>query len=64
VPTGRQLPPPCILAGAIHRKWHASHASGANDALPAATAASTGGRIYTTNGNRCPMPDIALLKAW
>jgi predicted nucleic acid-binding protein len=52
------------LAGAFYRKWHPSHAIDANDALLAATAASTGGKIYTLNLKHYPMPDVATLKAW
>ncbi len=52
------------LAGAFYRKWHPSHAVGANDALLAATAASTGGKIFTLNLKHYPMPDVAVLKAW
>lgn len=52
------------LAGAFYRRWHPSHAIDANDALLAATVASTGGRIYTRNVKHYPMPDVAVLKAW
>ncbi len=52
------------LAGAFYRRWHPSHAIDANDALLAATAASTGGKIYTLNLKHYPMPDVPALKAW
>jgi len=52
------------LAGTFYRRWHPSHAIGANDALLAATAASTGGKIYTRNVKHFPMPDVPVLKAW
>lgn len=52
------------LAGAFYRKWHPSHSIDANDALLAATAATTGGKIYSLNLKHYPMPDVAVLKAW
>jgi predicted nucleic acid-binding protein len=52
------------LAGAFYRRWHPSHAIDANDALLAASAATTGGKIYTLNVKHYPMPDIAAMKAW
>lgn len=52
------------LAGTFYRQWHSSHGIDANDALLAATAASTGGKIYTLNVKHYPMPDVAILKAW
>lgn len=38
--------------------------SGVHDAILAATAAATGGRIHTQNVKHYPMPDIAVLKGW
>jgi predicted nucleic acid-binding protein len=52
------------LAGALYRKWHPSHGIDPNDALLAATAIRTGGRIYTLNTRHYPMPDVTLEPAW
>ena len=52
------------LAGSFYRKWHPSSGIDANDALLAATAAVTGGKIYTLNLEHYPMPDVAVLKGW
>jgi predicted nucleic acid-binding protein len=50
--------------GAFYRRWHPSHGIDVNDAMLAATAATTGGRIYTLNVKHYPMPDIAVIRAW
>ena len=50
--------------GDFYRQWHRSHGTDVNDAILAATAASTGGKIYTLNLKHYPMPDVAVLKAW
>jgi predicted nucleic acid-binding protein len=51
-------------AAAFYRRWHPSHGIDVNDAVLAATASSTGGKIYTQNLKHYPMPDVAALKGW
>jgi predicted nucleic acid-binding protein len=51
-------------AGAFYRQWHRSHGVDVNDALLAATAAKTGGKIITQNLKHYPMPDIVVQKGW
>ncbi|HEY3124607.1 MAG TPA: PIN domain-containing protein [Thermoanaerobaculia bacterium] len=51
-------------AGLLYRRWHPSHGVDVNDAILAATAAATGGKIYTQNVKHYPMPDIAVAKGW
>jgi predicted nucleic acid-binding protein len=51
-------------AGALYRRWHPSHGIDVNDAMLAATAASTGGRIHTQNIKHYPMPDVAVIRGW
>jgi len=51
-------------AGALYRRWHPSHGLDVNDAILAATAAATGGRIYTQNLKRYPMPDVVVTRGW
>lgn len=52
------------LAGTFYRRWHASHGIDANDALLAASAATTGGRIVTQNVRHYPMSDVLVQQAW
>lgn len=52
------------VAGRLYRKWHPSHGIDANDALLAATALHTGGRIYTLNIKHYPMPEVNVERAW
>ena len=52
------------VAGALYRKWNPSHGIDVNDAILAATAIQTGGRIYTLNIKHFPMPEINVQKAW
>jgi len=51
-------------AGALYRRWHPSHGIDVNDAFLAATAMSTGGRIFTLNVKHYPMPEVVLERAW
>ncbi|MBF0236699.1 MAG: type II toxin-antitoxin system VapC family toxin [SAR324 cluster bacterium] len=52
------------LAGAFYRKWNPGHGIDVNDAILAAIAVKTGGRIYTLNIKHYPMPEINVQKAW
>ena len=51
-------------AGALYRKWQPSHGIDVNDAILAATAIQTGGRIFTLNIKHYPMPEVNVQKAW
>ena len=51
-------------AGELYRRWHPTHGIDVNDAILAATAAATGGKIYTQNLKHYPMPDIGVTKGW
>lgn len=51
-------------AAALYRRWHPSHGIDVNDAILAATVATTGGKIVTQNVKHYPMPDIAVVKGW
>jgi predicted nucleic acid-binding protein len=51
-------------AGALYRRWHPSHGIEVNDAMLAATVASTGGMVYTQNVKHYPMPDVAAMRGW
>jgi predicted nucleic acid-binding protein len=51
-------------AGALYRKWNPSHGIDVNDAILVATAIQKGGRIYTLNIKRFPMPEINVQRAW
>jgi hypothetical protein len=52
------------LAGTIYRRWRSSHGVDVNDALLAASVATTGGKIATRNVRHFPMPDVVVEKAW
>lgn len=52
------------LAGSLYRRWHRSHGIDVNDALLAAAAATTGGRIVTQNLKHFPMPDVTAERGW
>ena len=52
------------LAGTIYRRWRPSHGVDVNDALLAASVATTGGKIVTRNVRHFPMPDVVVEKAW
>jgi len=51
-------------AGRLYRQWQPSHGIDVHDAILAATAKQTGGKIYTLNVKHFPMPDLAVEKAW
>lgn len=51
-------------AGALFRKWNPAHGIDVNDALLAASARRTGGRIFTLNRKHYPMPDVLVAQAW
>ena len=54
-----------VDAGAeYYRQWHPSHGIDVNDAILAATAAATGGKIYTQNVRHYPMSDVPVVKGW
>lgn len=52
------------LAATFYRQWRSSHGIDVNDAILAATATLTGGRIITLNTKHYPMPGIAVERAW
>jgi predicted nucleic acid-binding protein len=52
------------LGADLYRTWHPSHGIDVNDAILAATVATTGGKIYTQNLKHYPMPDVVVLKGW
>ncbi len=52
------------LAGKLYRRWHPSHGIDVNDALLAASAAATGGKIVTQNVRQYPMPDVVTEQGW
>ena len=52
------------MGGVVYRSWHASHGTDVADALLAASAMKTGGRIYTLNRKHFPMPDLVVEQAW
>lgn len=51
-------------AAAIYRKWSPGHGIDVNDAILAATAIKTGGKIYCQNVKHYPMTDVMVQKAW
>ncbi len=52
------------VGGALYRRWHASHGVDVNDALLAAMAMTSGGRVYTLNAKHFPMPEVSAKRAW
>ncbi len=51
-------------AAALYRKWNPSHGVDINDAILAATALETGGKIYCLNTKHYPMDDLIVERAW
>ena len=51
-------------AARLFRRWNPSHGVGQNDAILAATAMLTGGRIITQNVKHFPMPDVRVERGW
>ena len=45
-------------AAALYREWNPSHGIDINDALLAATAMRTGGKVFCLNRKHYPMPDV------
>jgi len=52
------------LAAKLYRQWHPSHGVDVHDAILAATAMRTGGKIYSLNKKHYPMTDIVVEKPW
>jgi len=52
------------VAGKLYRKWNPSHGIDVNDAILAATAMQTGGKIYCLNTKHYPMPEVLVKRAW
>jgi predicted nucleic acid-binding protein len=51
-------------AGQLFRTYHPSHGIDTNDALLAATAMLTGGKVHTLNVKHYPMPELVVAKAF
>ena len=51
-------------AGVVYRDWNPGHGTDVNDAVLAATAMKTGGRIYCLNKKHYPMGDVLVTRAW
>jgi hypothetical protein len=51
-------------AGALYRTYSASHGMDTNDAILAATALTTGGKVFTLNTKHYPMADLLVQRAW
>lgn len=51
-------------AAILYRQWNPTHGIDMNDAILAATAIETGGKIFTLNTKHYPMPDLILERAW
>ena len=51
-------------AGEFYREWNPHSGTDINDAILAATALQTGGKIYTLNSKHYPMPEVIVQRAW
>ena len=51
-------------AGKLYRQWKPSHGLDPNDAILAATAMRTGGKIVTLNSKHYPMPNVIVETPW
>ena len=55
----------CVdLAGKLYRKWNPSHGLDINDAILAALAMQTGGKIFCLNKKHYPMTEVIVEKPW
>ncbi len=52
------------LGAQYYQRWHPSHGIDINDALLAASATTTGGKIFTLNVEHYPMPNVLVDEAW
>lgn len=52
------------LAGEFYRQWNPVQGTDVNDAVLAAIAIKTGGRIYTLNTKHYPMPELIVERPW
>jgi hypothetical protein len=51
-------------AARLYRRWRPSHGLDIHDAILAATALRTGGRIFCLNTRHYAMPNLLVTKAW
>lgn len=51
-------------AGKLYRQWNPNRGVDINDAILAATAMQTGGKIYCLNKKHFPFPDVSVQRAW
>ena len=51
-------------AGELYRHWNPLRGTDVNNAILAATAIQSNGKIYTLNTKHYPMPDVAVKRAW
>ena len=51
-------------AGELYRQWNPRNGTDINDAILAASAIQTNGKIYTLNTGHYPMPEAIVQRAW
>ena len=51
-------------AGKLYRQWNPSHGVDINNAILAATAMQSGGKIYCLNTKHYPFKDVTVQRAW